>query len=165
MIDEKKIEEAAQGAADLYEQDLPIMSYNEDTEVDGQHHFCQEFGAELFKDGAKWAIQEFLKDLWHPAEEEPDKSKSDIITLGFDNDAYLQFKESILWNKESWRHSISRCQIIKWAYLSDILPKEGGEQRKNLKLEKGFLLLLKLLSRIVVMVASLVMMAHVITRL
>lgn len=69
-----------------------------------------------------------LKDLWHPNSEEPDKNKSDIITLGFDNDAYLQFKESILWNEESWRHSISRCQIIKWAYLSDILPKqEGGE--------------------------------------
>ena len=53
MIDNKKIEEAARGAADLYEQDLPMMSYDEDTEVDGQHHFCQEFGAELFKDGAK----------------------------------------------------------------------------------------------------------------
>lgn len=71
---------------------------------------------------------EFIKDLLHPNTEEPDKSKSDIITLGFDNDAYLQFKESILWNKESWRHSISRCQIIKWTYLSDILPKKGGEQ-------------------------------------
>ncbi len=129
VFDDKKIEEAARGAADLYEQDLPMMSYDEDTEVDGQHHFCQEFGAELFKDGAKWAINEFLKNLWHPNTEEPDKSKSDIITLGFDNDAYLQFKESILWNEESWRHSISRCQIIKWAYLSDILPKqEEGEQ-------------------------------------
>lgn len=69
-----------------------------------------------------------LKDLWHPNTEEPDNSKSDIIILGCDNDAYLQFKESILWNQESWRHSIGRCQIIKWAYLSDILPKEGGEQ-------------------------------------
>lgn len=128
VFDDKKIEEAARRAADLYEQDLPMMSYDENTEVDGQHHFCQEFGAELFKDGAKWAINEFLKNLWHPNAEEPDKSKSDIITLGFDNDAYLQFKESILWNEESWRHSISRCQIIKWAYLSDILPKEGGNQ-------------------------------------
>ena len=81
-----------------------------------------------YKEGFKDAINEFLKDLWHPNTEEPDKSKSDIITLGFDNDAYLQFKESILWNEESWRHSISRCQIIKWAYLSDILPKEGGEK-------------------------------------
>ena len=78
-----------------------------------------------FNAGAKWAINELLKELWHPNSEEPDKSKSDIITLGFNNDACLQFKKSILWNKESWRHSISRCQIIKWAYLSDILPKEG----------------------------------------
>ena len=124
MIDEKKIEEAAQVAADLYEQGLPVMSYNDDTEVDCKHHFCKEFGEELFKDGAKWAIHEFLKDLWHSIEEEPDKSKSDIITLGFGDDTYLHFKESVLWNKESWRHSISRNHIIKWAYLSDILPKE-----------------------------------------
>ena len=108
MIDEKKIEEEARYYCNNRypaSQDAPFI-------------------AEGFRQGAKWAIQEFLKDLWHPAEEEPDKSKSDIIALGFDNDDYLQFKESILWNKESWRHSISRCQIIKWAYLSDILPKE-----------------------------------------
>lgn len=104
MIDDKKIEEAAINK-------------------------CGFISSEFYS-GAKWAINEFLKDLWHPNTEEPDKSKSDIITLGFDNDAYLQFKESILWKEESWRHSISRCQIIKWTYLSDILPKEGGEKRK-----------------------------------
>ena len=110
MIDDKKIEEAA-------------FDFN-----DGELTSDKLIRA-AFRCGAKWAINEFLKDLWHPNTEEPDKSKSDIITLGFDNDAYLQFKESILWNEESWRHSISRCQIIKWAYLSDILPKQkGGEQ-------------------------------------
>ena len=108
MIDDKKIEDAAR-------------RYSEVTDCDKQEALLIEEG---FKEGANWAINEFLKNLWHPNAEEPDKSKSDIITLGFDNDAYLQFKESILWNKESWRHSISRCQIIKWAYLSDILPKE-----------------------------------------
>lgn len=112
MIDDKKIEAAAR-------------RYSEVTDCDKQEALLIEEG---FKEGAKWAINEFLKDLWHPNTEEPDKAKSDIITLGFDNYAYLQFKESILWNEESWRHSISRCQIIKWAYLSDILPKEGGEQ-------------------------------------
>lgn len=112
MIDDKKIEAAAR-------------RYSEVTDCDKQEALLIEEG---FKEGAKWAINEFLKDLWHPNTEEPNKAKSDIITLGFDNDAYLQFKESILWNEESWRHSISRCQIIKWAYLSDILPKEGGEQ-------------------------------------
>ena len=111
MIDDKKIEDAARYYCNNRypaSQDAPFI-------------------AEGFRHGAKWAINEFLKDLWHPNTDEPDKSMSDIITLGFDNDAYLQFKESILWNEESWRHSISRCQIIKWAYLSDILPKEGGE--------------------------------------
>lgn len=125
MIDEKKIEEAAnlcrfEVIASMHN---PYQCFEE--EVDAQTDLIED----SFISGAKWAINEFLKDLWHPNTEEPDKSKSDIITLGFDNDAYLQFKESILWNKESWRHSISRCQINKWAYLSDILPKqEGGEQ-------------------------------------
>lgn len=111
MIDDKKIETAAR-------------RYSEVTDCDKEEALLIE---EDFKEGANWAINEFLKNLWHPNTEEPDKSKGDIITLGFDNDAYLQFKESVLWNEESWRHSISRCQIIKWAYLSDILPKEGGE--------------------------------------
>lgn len=109
MIDDKKIEEAA-------------------FKINNGISLKDKLMRAIFIAGAKWAINEFLKDLWHPNTEEPDKIKSDIITLGFDNDAYLQFKESILWNEESWRHSISRCQIIKWAYLSDILPKqEGGE--------------------------------------
>lgn len=126
MIDDKKIEEAAREASALYEQDLPVMSYCEDTEVDGQHHFCQEFGVELFKDGANWAINEFLKDLWHPIEEEPDKRKSDIITICSYNYISIHLKESFIWKEESWKYSISRLQITKWAYLSDILPKQKG---------------------------------------
>lgn len=121
VFDDKKIEAAANKHIET-----EYARYNSG-EVE-EEMICLR-GKDSFKEGAKWAINEFLKNLWHPNTEEPDKSKSDIITLGFDNDAYLQFKESILWNEESWRHSISRCQIIKWAYLSNILPKqEGGEQ-------------------------------------
>lgn len=121
VFDEKKIEKAARQISEKvvdaigFDDSKPTHLAFLDGHVDG------------FNAGAKWAINEFLKDLWHPNTKEPDKNKSDIITLGFDNDAYLQFKESILWNKESWRHSISRCQITKWAYLSDILPKKGGK--------------------------------------
>ena len=123
MIDKNKIAKAARQISEYvvdakgFDDSKPTHLAFLDGHVDG------------FNAGAKWAINELMKNLWHPNTEEPDKSKSDIITLGFDNDAYLQFKESFLWNEESWRHSISRCQIIKWAYLSDILPKhEGGEQ-------------------------------------
>lgn len=118
MIDKDKIKSTAQGYCEATYgtlDDHPLI-------------------AEAFKKGANWAIQQFLKDLWHPNTEEPDKSKSDIITygfndkhapFGFDDYAYLESKESILWNKESWKHSVSRCKITKWAYLSDILPEEG----------------------------------------
>ena len=110
MIDDKKIEEEARYYCNNRypaSQDAPFI-------------------AEGFRHGAKWAINEFLKDLWHPIEEEPDKRKSDIITIGSYNYISIHLKESFIWKEESWRHSISRCQITKWAYLSDILPKQKG---------------------------------------
>ena len=124
MINDKKIEEAAQGAADLYEQDLPVMSYYEDTEVDGQHHFCQEFGAELFKDGVKWAINEFLKNLWHQKDEEPE-GYDEWILLHYNVGNYYslaQVKEF-----ESWKGFVEGAPIEKWLYIDDLFPKEGGE--------------------------------------
>ena len=120
MIDEKKIEEAAQGAADLYEQDLPVMSYNDDTEVDGQHHFCQEFGAELFKDGAKWAIEQFLKRLWHPASKEPEKFRKILYTGG----SIDTTDTTMLITNNSWNTKVCLLEIKKWCYIDDLLPKE-----------------------------------------
>ena len=110
MIDKNKIKSAAQGyCAATY----GTLNTN-------------PFIAEAFGKGAKWAINEFLNDLWHPIEEEPDKRKSDIITIGSYNYISIHLKESFIWKEESWRYSISRCQITKWAYLSDILPKQKG---------------------------------------
>ena len=73
MIDNKKIEEAAK-------------QHSEESYVSGYFQACYK---DAFMEGAKWAQKEFLKDLQHTNTEEPDKSKRDIITLGFDNDAYL----------------------------------------------------------------------------
>lgn len=116
MIDNKKIEDAAIEAADLYEQDLPMMSYNEDTEVDGQHHFCQEFGAELFKEGAKWAINEFLKDLWHPISEEP-KESIFMLSEYEKGKYYAQYFDK---NRGGWRNK----RLIRWLNIDDLFPKK-----------------------------------------
>ena len=56
MIDNKKIEEA---------------SFEETFGMYGEEDSLQEG----FTCGAKWAINEFLKDLWHPASEEPEINK------------------------------------------------------------------------------------------
>lgn len=135
MIDEKKIEEAARGAADLYEQDLPIMSYYVDTEVDGQHHFCQEFGAELFKNGANWAINEFLKDLWHPFDEVPTRKDSNILQFfesygagsEDDFDEYFELANTREgFTQETWEEFMNEGGVpSKWLYIDDLMPKKG----------------------------------------
>lgn len=124
MIDDKKIEEAAIEAADLYEQDLPMMSYNEDTEVDGQHHFCQEFGAELFKDGVKWAINEFLKDLWHNESEKPVMSERGMILVELNDITACKYS---LWRSTTTYECLcnNKGYVHRWLYLNDLLPKEG----------------------------------------
>lgn len=137
MIDDKKIEEAAQGAADLYEQDLPVMSYNGDTEVDGQHHFCQEFGAELFKDGVKWAINEFLKNLWHSYDEVPTRKDKDILQFfedysadsEDDYDAYFELAHTREgFTQETWEDFMNiEGTPSSWLYIEDLYPKEGSE--------------------------------------
>ena len=95
MIDDKKIEAAKE---EIYEDRFLLNGEEIVFDNDAKEEmFYKEDIKEAIGLGANWAINEFLKNLWHPNAEEPDKSKSDIITLGFDNDAYLQFKESILW--------------------------------------------------------------------
>ena len=108
MIDDKKIEVAAR-------------RYSEVTDCDKEEALLIEEG---FKEGAEWAINEFLKDLWHPASEEPEIKDVNIAYL--DKHGLLEalyFERSPI---ENWDEKVSIYQIDKWTYLSDLLPKEGG---------------------------------------
>lgn len=74
-----------------------------------------------FKAGAKWAINEFLKDLWHPASEEP-KCHSYIMFKTTNNNGFgTEYIDC------SWK-TLARClQITQWIYIDDLFPKKGGE--------------------------------------
>lgn len=78
MIDDKKIEEAA----NLHRFEL-IASMHGSTLGTPMQYFEEVVDAETdlikysFITGAKWAINEFIKNLWHPASEEPEKSLLD----------------------------------------------------------------------------------------
>lgn len=109
MIDNKKIEEAARYYCNNRypaSQDVPFI-------------------AEGFRHGANWAINEFLKDLWHPTGEEP---------VGYDEWILLHYNAgnyySLAQVKEfkSWKGFVERAPIEKWLYIDDLFPKEGGEQ-------------------------------------
>lgn len=77
MIDDKKIEEAA---LSYCAKCSDITNRNVNLDKDG----CVDLH-NGFIDGAKWAINEFLKNLWHPNTKEPDKNKSDIIVTPLGN--------------------------------------------------------------------------------
>lgn len=77
MIDDKKIEEAA--------------IENSEKLSDGKHYRDLVVG---FNAGAKWAINEFQMDLWHPMQEEPKLVGEEIII-----DEFLEGKRYPMFQK------------------------------------------------------------------
>ncbi len=77
---------------------------------------------EAFMNGAKWAQREFIQRLWHDASEEPKRMK-DIIAISKKEKVYT-FRFHAL---SAIQKSIHDCNIERWCYLSDILPKSKEE--------------------------------------
>lgn len=77
--------------------------------------------------GAQWAQAEFVNSLWHDASEEPKKEGVYILMRHTDGSCecfrYTGFCD-VTWEEERKRLK----WWDKWCYLSDILPKEGGEE-------------------------------------
>ena len=110
MIDDKKIEEAARYYCNNRypaSQDAPFI-------------------AEGFRHGAKWAINEFLKDLWHDVDEMPKRAKVFIFECG---DYSMNYHVGMMFNPYDYKKNAEIWHMNRWCYLEDILPKqEGGEQ-------------------------------------
>ena len=142
MIDDKKIEAAKE---EIYED--RFLLNGEDVVFDNdakEEMFYEGDIKEAIGLGAKWAINELLKDLWHPMQEEPKLVGEEIII-----DEFLEGKkypmvqkymvgvefpptiETIRWisNWDSFLSEIcDEVKMIRWCYFKDLLPKKGGEQ-------------------------------------
>lgn len=109
MIDNKKIEDVA----NEYSQDNCGYSYN-----------INKFLA--FKDGAKWMQEEFLKDLWHPASEEP-REFAEVLAEAKITESiktYISFKRNDALFK-NWDAYSSGANITRWLYIDDLLLEKG----------------------------------------
>lgn len=130
MIDEKKIEEAA----NLHRFEL-IASMHGSTLGTPMQCFEEVVGIETdliensFITGAKWAIDEFLKDLCHDASEEPRKFAEVLAEAKITESikTYISFKRNDAMFK-NWDAYSSGANITRWLYIDDLFPKEGGEQ-------------------------------------
>lgn len=120
MIDDIKIKEAAM-------QHSRWLSSNHE----------ESTASDSFMEGAKWMQEEFLKDLWHPASEMPDKNRTCLVRVVYHpNHGMFQDEERIEqssfhdfgWYDYDFKYIGTNYDIISWLYISDLLPKEGGEQ-------------------------------------
>ena len=78
--------------------------------------------------GAKWAINEFLKDLWHPASEEPERDRDILLEYenGHPSDARMRLPyqyENIYSDlcEKYWSVMVKIEKITRWLYIDDLL--------------------------------------------
>lgn len=110
MIDDKKIEEAAS-----------VYGTNNGYSVvgpDGRMSLKPEL-ENAFEAGSHWAINEFLKDLWHPASEEPKNLEYIVFTTTMFGEVYLFTKQ--VDNTQDWKTIVETHGIEQWIYRDDIV--------------------------------------------
>lgn len=130
MIDDKKIEEAKE---EIYEDRFLLNGEEVVFDNDAKEEmFCKDDVKEAIGLGANWAINEFLKGLWHHADEEPKKNRS-VLT---DTQSIMD-KGRICWLTvkltengfvRNWSNYAKVTKITRWLYIDDLFPKKGGEQ-------------------------------------
>lgn len=117
MIDDKKIEEAAF-------EEYPL---NSDGNIIGRNGF---------KEGAKWAINEFLKDLWHPASEKPNLKQGECCVtclVKFKNgstELCVYFRNPEGWVCDDMSPKDFKRNFKGWLYIDNLFPKKGGNNER-----------------------------------
>ena len=111
MIDDKEIDIAARAQ-------VLSKHFNETA-------YFQLRSIEDFTDGAHWAINESLKNLWHQTDEQPE-GYDEWILLQYNVGNYYSLAQ--VKDFKSWKGFVERAPIEKWLYIDDLFPKEGGEQ-------------------------------------
>lgn len=87
------------------------------------------FVANGFFRGARWMERTLLQDLWHDANETPD-SQSTILAVYEETDENGKTHTvcNVLSEYYSFELYRKKVPVLQWAYLSDLLPRKGGEQ-------------------------------------
>ena len=109
MIDKNKIKSAAQGYCDATYSTLNT----------------NPFIAEAFRQGAKWAINEFLKNLWNPASKEPEENRN-ILVEHKCGDLHYHTENYDCYYEDPWDFKVRILNITRWCYIDDLFPKGGG---------------------------------------
>lgn len=136
MIDNKKIEEAQE---EIFEDRFLLNGTDVVFDNDAKEEmFYKEDIKEAIGLGVKWAINEFLKDLWHSYDEVPTRKNSDILLFFEDYSADSEDDYDAYYDLAATREGFTQDEWelfmniggtpSNWLYINDLFPKEGDNQ-------------------------------------
>lgn len=118
MIDDKKIEAAKE---EIYEDRFLLngeeIVFNNDEK---EEMFYEGDIKEAIGLGAKWAINSFLKDLWHQTDKEPE-GYDEWILLHYNVGNYYSLAQ--IKNFKSWKGFVDNAPIDEWLYIDDLFSE------------------------------------------
>jgi hypothetical protein len=127
MIDDKKIEAAKE---EIYEDRFLLngeeIVFNNDEK---EEMFYEGDIKEAIGLGAKWAINEFLKDLWHPASEKPNIKQGECYVtclIKFKNgstELCVYFRNPEGWVCDDMSPKDFKRNFNGWLYIDELLPR------------------------------------------
>lgn len=79
-----------------------------------------------FLHGVEWA-DEHLVDVWHDASEEPKDYLTQILYQDKYGICYITSRQEMYAYDWEWQRYAADFQMVRWAYINDLLPK-GGEE-------------------------------------
>ena len=134
MIDEKKIEAAKE---EIYEDRFLLngeeIVFNNDEK---EEMFYKEDIKEAIGLGAKWAINELLKDLFHPSSEVPRNDNGKVLAFSkecgyrklYDMNDELD-KTTCDTYQQMWEEQVNIFKLSDWIFVDELfdLITKGGE--------------------------------------
>ena len=134
MIDEKKIEAAKE---EIYEDRFLLngeeIVFNNDEK---EEMFYKEDIKEAIGLGAKWAINELLKDLFHPSSEVPRNDNGKVLAFSkecgyrklYDMNDELD-KTTCDTYQQMWEEQVNIFKLSDWIFVDELfdLVTKGGE--------------------------------------
>lgn len=121
MIDKNKIAKAARQISEK------VADANGFDDSKPTHLAFLEGHIDGFNAGAKWAINEFIKDLWHAIDENPKKYHKCLVEVVYHRplnmtdeiDYVTSHLTNFGWDESSFKRS--DCTIKRWIYIDDLL--------------------------------------------
>lgn len=123
MTREEEIEKAANAyTQEIIDSNTFDVNFDEDNYDAGSLYATSEVCPMAFKAGADWRIN----SVWHTTADMPEKYKLCLVEY---KDSDGKNKMRIDWRSEyEWVGMCHYDTILRWAYVSDLLPAEGGAQ-------------------------------------